>query len=267
MGTGKTELKVKRMGRSFSATILLVRTTKTVANVAANHDENRRKIVLHRRLAHLSTSGLRQGVTQSCWKNRPEFDGMYTVSSCIECDRGKVKNSSFGSIKETSRWTHRLQLIYIDVCGPIKQNYFGKYHHFIDFVDDYSRKTFVHFLKHKSETNEKVSEILTYVKRQTGDRARSLHSGNGGKYNSKSLKYHLKQRGIVFKKTEAYLPQQNGIEERVNRVLMDKSRSMIKCMKVPPLFWVLIVIICIKPDIAYAVNNLAQHCEAPKVMH
>jgi len=56
--------------------------------------------------------------------------------------------SSF-SKKFTSRASQSLQEIRVDVRGPIKPCLFGKHLYFLFFIDDYSRKTWVYFLKEK----------------------------------------------------------------------------------------------------------------------
>ena len=44
-----------------------------------------------------------------------------------------------------------LESIHSDVCGPINPSSNGGKRYFITFIDDYTRKTWVYFLKEKSE--------------------------------------------------------------------------------------------------------------------
>ncbi|RDX99066.1 hypothetical protein CR513_17939, partial [Mucuna pruriens] len=50
-----------------------------------------------------------------------------------------------------SKANESLQLVNIDVSGPIDPPSFGKNKYFLLFIDDFSWKTWVYFLKHKSK--------------------------------------------------------------------------------------------------------------------
>ncbi|MEM7213687.1 MAG: radical SAM protein [Pseudomonadota bacterium] len=104
-------------------------------------------------------------------------------------------------------------------------------------MDDYSHMTFVYFLRSKSEVDKRVRDFVEFVEGQTGDKVKHLRSDNGGEYGSATLRDHLGQQGIAFEKTEPYTPQQNGVAERTNSVLMNKARCMMQCMTVPTKFW------------------------------
>ena len=73
-----------------------------------------------------------------------------TNQNIISVQIGKQFGKSFPK-ESTTRATKPLELIHTDVCGPIKPNSFGKNKYFLLFIDDYSRKTWVYFLKEKSE--------------------------------------------------------------------------------------------------------------------
>lgn len=44
-----------------------------------------------------------------------------------------------------------LELVHSDLCGPVHTNSLGGDRFFLTFIDDYSRKIWIYFLKHKSE--------------------------------------------------------------------------------------------------------------------
>ncbi|RDY08992.1 hypothetical protein CR513_06718, partial [Mucuna pruriens] len=54
-----------------------------------------------------------------------------------------------------SRANEHFQLVHTDMCGPIDPPSFGKNKYFFLFIDNFTRKTLVYFLKHKSETFKK----------------------------------------------------------------------------------------------------------------
>ena len=48
-----------------------------------------------------------------------------------------------------------LDLVHLDVCRPMSVHSFSGYSYYITFIDDYSRKTWIYFLKAKSEVFER----------------------------------------------------------------------------------------------------------------
>jgi hypothetical protein len=52
-----------------------------------------------------------------------------------------------------------LQLVHMDLCGPSRQEVTGKENYFMLIIDDYSRITWVAFLKEKAEAFEKFKNL------------------------------------------------------------------------------------------------------------
>ena len=52
-----------------------------------------------------------------------------------------------------------LEIIHIDVCGPMSVEARGGYHYFMTFTDDLSRYGYIYLMKHKSKTFEKFKEF------------------------------------------------------------------------------------------------------------
>ena len=48
-----------------------------------------------------------------------------------------------------------LDLVHSDVCGPMSVHSFSGYSYCVTFIDDYSRKNWIYFLKAKSEVFER----------------------------------------------------------------------------------------------------------------
>ena len=69
---------------------------------------------------------------------------------CEDCIVGKQHRDSFPQGKAW-RAEQILQLVHSDICGPINPTSNGNKRHFITFINDYSRKTWVYFLQEKSE--------------------------------------------------------------------------------------------------------------------
>ena len=70
---------------------------------------------------------------------------------CEECIYGKQTRKSFPSGKAW-RALICLELVHADLCGPMNTESFGGSYYFLLFTDDFSRMSWVYFLKSKSET-------------------------------------------------------------------------------------------------------------------
>ncbi|KAF7124908.1 hypothetical protein RHSIM_Rhsim12G0120600 [Rhododendron simsii] len=134
-----------------------------------------------------------------------------------------------------------LELVHIDVCGPLKQISNGQNKYFLTFIDDYSRKTWVYFLKLKSEVFEKFKEFKALVEKGSGYHIKTLRSDQRGEYTGDQFEEFLRQQGIRHQCTPAYTPQLNGVAERKNRTILNMARSMLKDKDMPKRFWAEVV--------------------------
>ena len=101
--------------------------------------------------------------------------------------------------------------------------------YFVTFIDDYSRKTWIYFVKAKEfdEVLDRFKEFKALVENQTGRRIRVLCSNNGGEYTSGGLVDFCGDAGIKREFIVPYNPQQNGVVERKNRAIVSIARVMI----------------------------------------
>ena len=60
--------------------------------------------------------------------------------------------------------------------------------YFITFIDDYSRRSCVYFIKAKSEALDKFLEFKASVENEIGRRIKVLRSDRGGEYLNEKLK-------------------------------------------------------------------------------
>ena len=152
---------------------------------------------------------------------------------------GKHARNSFG--KSSYRARRVPELVHTDICGPIAPNSFSGKRYFITFIDDYSRKCWVYFLKEKSEAFETFRRFKAEIEKSTGEKIRGLRSDRGGEYLSRSFIKYCEEQGIRRYLTAPYTPQQNGVAERKNRTIMAMVRSMLKTKNMPKEFWAVAV--------------------------
>ena len=109
--------------------------------------------------------------------------------------------------------------------------------YFLTFIDDFSRKVWVHFLKHKSDTFTYFKEFMAEAEKQSGKFVKVLRSDGGGEYDSREFVDFCKQHGIKKQTTTRYTPQQNGVAERKNRTIMNMARSLLTERKLSKDYW------------------------------
>jgi len=110
-----------------------------------------------------------------------------------------------------------LELVHSDVCGPMPSTSLSEYVYYVSFIDDYSRKTWVYFLKSKDEILGKFKEFKALVENLSERKINILRSDNGGEYTSNEFGIFWRDVGIKRDLTTPYNPQQNGVEKRKNR--------------------------------------------------
>ena len=85
---------------------------------------------------------------------------------CEHCVYGKQTQESH--LQRGNRKDQRLALVHSDLCGPMPSLSLGGASYFVMFIDDYSRKVWVYFLKHKDEVLSFFMTFVTLVENQSG---------------------------------------------------------------------------------------------------
>ena len=93
-------------------------------------------------------------------------------------------------------------------------------------IDDYSRLTWVSFMKEKFEALEKFKTFKALTENQTGKRLKAVRSDRGGELWSGDFKEFCDKHGIKREYTTLGTPQHNGVVERQNRSVQHMARSM-----------------------------------------
>ncbi|GJR58707.1 retrotransposon protein, putative, ty1-copia subclass [Tanacetum coccineum] len=113
----------------------------------------------------------------------------------VSCLSGKMTRKSFP--RRLARATDLLEIIYTDVCGPLRHVSRQGASYFITFTDDYSRYGYFYLLKHKHEVFETLKVFKNEVENQLGKTIKALRSDRGGKYISQEFNDYLKDCEIV----------------------------------------------------------------------
>ena len=204
-------------------------TVESFALVAGVSDKN----IWHLRYGHLSINGLQLLENKSMVIGLPKID---SIDFCEGCVYGKQSRPSF-PVGNSMRAAACLDLIHADLCGPMSVNSIGGSRYFLLFIDDYSRMSWVYFLKNKSEAFEYFKKFKSFVEKQSGRYIKALRTDRGGEFMSTEFINFCDEYGIHKELTAPYTPQQNGVAERKNRTIVEMGRSMMNAKGVPKTFW------------------------------
>ena len=100
-------------------------------------------------------------------------------------------------------------------------------HYFVTFVDDYSRKVWVHLMKNKNEVLGTFRKWKKMVETQTGRKVKRFHSDNDGEHKNYLFLQICRDGSIVRHFTIQDTAQQNGVAERMNRTILEKAWCML----------------------------------------
>jgi transposase InsO family protein len=172
---------------------------------------------------------------------------------CSACQAGKQVgvHHPHKNIMTTDR---SLELLHMDLFGPIAYISIGEGKYCLVIVDDYSHFTWVFFLQDKSQTQETLKGFLRRVQNEFGLRIKKNRSDNGTEFKNSQIEGFLEDEGIKHEFSSPYTPQQNGVVERKNRTLLDMARTMLDEYKTSDRFWAEAI-----NTACYAINRLYLH--------
>ncbi|GJT93540.1 retrovirus-related pol polyprotein from transposon TNT 1-94 [Tanacetum coccineum] len=189
----------------------------------------------HRRLSHLNFDTINLLSKNNIVNGLPKLK-FVKDHLCSSCELGKAKRKSFHT-KTTPSSKRRLQLLHMDLCGPMRVESINGKKYVLVIVDDFSRYTWTHFLRSKDETPGVLIDFLTLVQRGLHAQVTTVRTDKGTEFLNKSLHAYFAKEGIRHETSTARTPEQNGVVERRNRTLVEAARTMLSAAKVPLFFW------------------------------
>lgn len=187
--------------------------------------------IWHRRMGHLNYADVKKLETSTEGVKITYSDS----KTCIPCIEGKQTRLPFKN--EGSRATSQLEVIHSDLCGPMECSSLGGAKYFITFIDDYSRKVFVYFLKNKMDITSVFHNFKCEVENELGQKIKIIRTDNGTEYCNNDFSKYLSDSGIKHQTTTPYTPEQNGLSERKNRTLVERTKCMLRDANLPKIYW------------------------------
>ncbi|GJW11568.1 putative ribonuclease H-like domain-containing protein [Tanacetum coccineum] len=155
---------------------------------------------------------------------------------CSACERGKSKKASH-PLKLVPSDHSKLELLHMDLCGPMRVASINGKKYILVIVDDYSRYTWVYFLHSKDETPEIIKKFIAQAQLNYKAKVCKIRTDNGTEFKNATLKAHYEKLGIMQQFSTARTPQQNGVVERRNRTLVEAARTMLIFSRLPEFLW------------------------------
>jgi histone deacetylase 1/2 len=153
-------------------------------------------------------------------------------SVCDACQQAKSHQLPYN--RSVSSTSFPLELVHSDVWGPAVESV-GRKHYYVSFVDDFSRFTWIYFLKYKSEVFQKFHEFQKMVERQFDRKILAMQTDWGGEY--KKLNNFFSQVGNIHHVSCPHAHQQNGVIERKHRHIVEVGLSLLAHASMPLKFW------------------------------
>jgi transposase InsO family protein len=206
----------------------------------------------HRRLAHVGMKNLHK------FLKGEHILGLTNVHFekdmvCSACQAGN-QVSAHHPHKNITTTDRPLELLHMDLFGPIAYISIGGSKYYLVIVDDHSRFTWVFFLQEKSQTQDTLKGFLRRAQNEFGLRIKKIRSDNGTEFKNSQIECFLEDEGINHEFSSPYTPEQNGVVERKNRTLLDMARTMLDEYKTPDRFWAEAI-----NTACYSINRLYLH--------
>ncbi|KAJ9557373.1 hypothetical protein OSB04_011987 [Centaurea solstitialis] len=169
----------------------------------------------HLQLGHMSFHGMselsRRGLLGG--------DKVVELEFCEECVYGKQKRGRFMSGKHTTKGP--LDYIHSDLRGTARVTSIGGASYMLTIIDDFSRKVWSFFLKHKGD----IFSIFRYWKVIIEKQSGRERIDKGLEFCSEDFNAYCRKEGITRHRMVVHTSQQNGVAERMNRTILEKAEA------------------------------------------
>nr|GFA45184.1 integrase, catalytic region, zinc finger, CCHC-type, peptidase aspartic, catalytic [Tanacetum cinerariifolium] len=155
---------------------------------------------------------------------------------CSACQLGKSKKHTHKPKAENTN-LEVLNTLHMDLCSPMRVQTINGKKYILVIVDDYSRFTWVKFLRSKYETPDVVIKFITQIQVGLNKTVRYVRTNNGTEFVNYTMTEYYERIDIIHQKTVPRTPQQNGVVERQNCTLVEAARTMLIFSKALMFLW------------------------------
>ena len=224
-------------GNRSSINFYLLESSNTCLTLVQN-DAN----LWHRRMRHVIHNTLRDTIVTKAIRGIPYIKGELE-RICGSCQLGRqVQTPHLES--QLGSTTRLLELVHMDIMGLMRIERIARKGYEYVCVDDFSRLTWVNFLRTKSKAFEAFEAFEELWQRLYEDHINKLlkisrtRSDHDKEFKTSLFENLCMKNGIEHEFSTPKTPQQNGIVERKNINLQERARVMLKSRSFPAKFWV-----------------------------
>src|SRR5574338_721645 len=189
----------------------------------------------HKRFCHINFNTINKLSKNKLVKGLPNIK-FETNIFCDACKLGKLTKSSFKSKKVIST-EQPLELLHMDLFGPTQVQSINHNRYVFVIVDDFSRYTWIFFLKNKSDTFENFKIFAKRIQNIKSLKIKNIRSDHGGEFENEDFEQFCNKKGINHNFSFPRTPQQNGVVEQKNRTLQECARTLLNGTTLPKQFW------------------------------
>ncbi|GJY62316.1 retrovirus-related pol polyprotein from transposon TNT 1-94 [Tanacetum coccineum] len=166
----------------------------------------------HKRLPHLNFKNINKLAKQNKVLGLPSL--VYSKDKpCTTCEKGKHHRASFKT-KQNFSIRKCLHLLHMDLFGSISPMSINHVKYTLVIVDEYSRYTWVYFLRKKSQAPKMIMSVIRMVENQNDVKVKQIRTDNGTEFRNHALKSFCDEKGISQNFSSPYTPEPNGVVER-----------------------------------------------------
>ncbi|GJX51569.1 retrovirus-related pol polyprotein from transposon TNT 1-94 [Tanacetum coccineum] len=163
----------------------------------------------HRRLNHLNFGTINDLARKDLVRGLPRLK-FEKDHLCSACQLGKSEKHTHKPKTENTN-LKVLNTLLMDLCRLMRVQTINGKKYILVIVDDYSRFTWVKFLRSKDETPKVVIKFLKQIQVGLNKTIRYIRTDNGTEFVNKDLTAYYERVGIFHQQTVPRTPPQNGI--------------------------------------------------------
>ncbi|KAL0552272.1 hypothetical protein IC582_011380 [Cucumis melo] len=185
----------------------------------------------HLRLGHASPEKLRHLISINNLNRITKF----VPFNCLNCRLAKQPALSFSTT--TSICDKPFDLIHSDIWGLAHTSTVHGSRYYVLFINDFSRFTWIYFLKHRSKLFRTYIEFANMIRTQFSCPIKTLRIDNALEYKDSTLLSFLSQQSTLVQRSCPHTSQQNGRVERKQHHILDSVRALLLFASCPEKFW------------------------------
>ncbi|MCI02898.1 copia protein [Trifolium medium] len=173
---------------------------------------------------------MKKAISEEAIRGLPKLQ-IIEGSICGECQIGKQTKVSHQKLQHLTT-SRVLELLHMDLMGPMQVESLGGKKYAFVVVDDFSRFTWINFIREKSETFDEFKDLCLQLQREKDCGIVRIRSDHGKEFENSKFSEFCASEGILHEFSSRIIPQHNEVVERKNRTLQESARVMLHAKKI-----------------------------------